>query len=247
MKLSVIIPMYNEKTVVEACAKGLTDALEAYAAVHSVTYEIIFSDDGSTDGCGALVEKYAAEHALNHGEIRLVTAEKNGGKGSAVRLGMLASAGDYVCFTDSDLAYGAEIIGDMFTDIREKGGDLLIGSRAIHPEGYAGYTFLRKLASKTFIRLLALTAGFRLSDSQSGMKMFHGDTARKIFANTTVNGWAFDFEVLMIAQKMGKNIREYPVKVINHRESKVRLLSDSLKMMRDIRRIKARVKQLEIR
>lgn len=247
MKLSVIIPMYNEKTVAEACAKDLTNALEAYAAVHDIEYEVIFSDDGSSDGCGAIVEKYAAEHPLNHGEIRLVTAEKNAGKGHAVRLGMLASTGDYTCFTDSDLAYGSEIIGDMFSDIREKGGELLIGSRAIHPEGYAGYTFMRKLASKVFIKILAVTAGFRCSDSQSGMKMFHGDTARKIFANASVNGWAFDFEVLLIAQKMGKTIREYPVKVINHRESKVRLLSDSMKMMKDVRRIKNRVKTLEIK
>lgn len=245
MILSVIIPMYNEKTVVEACAKDLTDALEAYAAVHSVDYEVIFSDDGSTDGCGALVEKFAAEHPLEHGAVRLVTAEKNAGKGSAVRLGMLSSAGDYVCFTDSDLAYGAEIIGDMLTDIRKNGGDLLIGSRAIHPDGYAGYTFLRRLASKTFIKLLAITAGFRHTDSQCGMKFFKGDTARKIFANTEVNGWAFDFEVLLIAQKMGRLIREYPVTVLNHRESKVRLLSDSLKMMKDVRRIKVRVKKLE--
>ncbi|MBQ8187375.1 MAG: glycosyltransferase [Clostridia bacterium] len=247
MILSVIIPMYNEKTVAEACAKDLTDALEAYAAVHAIDYEVIFSDDGSTDGCGALIEKFAAEHALTHGKVRLVTAEKNAGKGSAVRLGMLASCGDYVCFTDSDLAYGAEIIGEMLTDIREKGGDLLIGSRAIHPDGYAGYTFLRKLASKTFIKVLSMTAGFRGSDSQTGMKFFVGETARKIFANTTVNGWAFDFEVLLIAQKMGKTIREYPVTVLNHRESKVRLLSDSLKMMKDVRRIKDRVKKLELK
>ena len=74
MKLSVIIPMYNEKTVVEACARGLTEVLEAYAAVHSVTYEVIFSDDGSTDGCGALAKKYAAEHPLTYGVIRVVTA-----------------------------------------------------------------------------------------------------------------------------------------------------------------------------
>ena len=95
--------------------------------------------------------------------------------------------------------------------------------------------------------MISLTAGFRHSDSQSGMKMFHGDTARKIFSYAAVNGWAFDFEVLMIAQKMGKTVREYPVKIINHRESKINLLSDSLKMMKDILRIKKRVKNLEIR
>ncbi len=246
MILSVIIPMYNEKTVAEACAKDLTDTLEAYAAAHKIDYEVVFSDDGSTDGCGAIIEKFAAEHPLKYGEVRLVTAEKNAGKGSAVRLGMLSSRGDYVCFTDSDLAYGSAIIGDMLTDIREKGGDLLIGSRAIHPDGYAGYTFLRKMASKTFVKVLSMAAGFRGSDSQTGMKFFTGETARKIFSHTTVNGWAFDFEVLLIAQKMGKTIREYPVTVLNHRESKVRLLSDSLKMMKDVRRIKDRVKKLNL-
>lgn len=243
--LSIIIPMYNEKAIISSTLHQLTDAMEKITA-DSFEYEIILSDDGSTDGCGDVAEATVASLSLNKGTVRVVRAKKNAGKGAAVRQGVLASVGDIVLFTDSDLAYGCDIIAEMYDSITNSKADLLIGSRAIHPDGYAGYTPLRKLASKTFVKLLALSAGFKHSDSQSGIKAFGGDVARNIFKNCEVNGWAFDFEVLLIAGKMGCKIDEYPVKVINHRESKIRLLSDSFKMIADVRRIKNRVKNMKL-
>lgn len=244
--LSVIIPMYNEKAIISSTIRQLTDAMEKITA-DSFEYELLISDDGSTDGCGKAAEDTIKSLSLTKGSARVIRAEKNAGKGAAVRQGMLASRGDIVLFTDSDLAYGADIIADMYESITKSGADVLIGSRAIHPDGYKGYTFIRKLASKTFVKLLSLSAGFRHSDSQSGIKAFRGECARKIFKNCEVNGWAFDFEVLLIAGKMGCKIEEFPVTVINHRESKVHVLSDSFKMMADVRKIKDRVKKMEIK
>jgi len=246
MKYSVVIPMYNEKAIAESSAKELSDRFEEAAEAFSFEYEIIFSDDGSSDGCGDIVRNYAESHPLAHGLIRVVTAEQNRGKGNAVKLGMLASEGDYAIFTDSDLAYGVDICVDMLRRISEENGDVLIGSRAIAEDGYAGYTFMRKIASKMYMGLLAMTAGFSHSDSQCGIKAFRGETARRVFALCEVTGWAFDFEVLLIAEKAGYRIDEYPVRVINHRESKVRLVRDSIRMMRDIRRIKKRVRTLAV-
>ena len=71
--------------------------------------------------------------------------------------------------------------------------------------------------------------------------IFRHDAAKAIFPLCTVNGWAFDFEALMIAEKLGYTIREYPVKVINHRESKINLMRDTFKMIRDVKEIKKRV------
>lgn len=248
--LSVIIPMYNEKAIISSTIVQLTDALEKITADSSTNfpfeYELLLSDDGSTDGCGAVAEETIKSLNLNKGTVRVIRAEKNAGKGGAVRQGMLASKGDIVLFTDSDLAYGCDIIEDMYSSIIKSDADMLIGSRAIHPDGYAGYTFMRKLASKTFVWLLAKTAGFSHTDSQSGIKAFKGETARRIFKNCEVSGWAFDFEVLLIAGKMGCKIEEFPVTVINHRESKVHLMSDSFKMMADVHRIKKRINSLKI-
>jgi len=237
--LSVIIPMYNEKTVIASSIRTLTQVLEEKAA--SSGYEIIISDDGSTDGCGDVARECARSLDLRHGTVRVITAEKNAGKGAAVRMGMAAAEGDILLFTDSDLAYGCDCIVSMANALENSGSDILIGSRAIHPEGYAGYTFLRKLASRMFLKLLALGAGFSHTDSQCGIKAFRKDAAKRIFANCTVNGWAFDFEVLMIASKMGYSVAEYPVTVINHRESKINLVRDAVRMMKDVRRIRKRI------
>lgn len=246
MYLSIIIPMYNEASIAASCVRTLAEAMEA--AGLSGRYEILFSDDGSTDGCGETAEKTARELSLTCGEIRVVRSAENCGKGHAVKLGMQSSRGEFCVFTDCDLAYGTEIIREMAERMSAPAfsADVLIGSRAIAEDGYAGYTFLRKLASKAYVRLLAVSAGFRYTDSQCGIKMFRGDAARKIFALTEVDGWAFDFEVLLLAEKLGYTIAEHPVTVLNHRESKIHLIRDSLKMASDVRKIRRRVCGLKL-
>ncbi len=245
MELSIIIPMYNERAIAADCVRTLTEAMENVCLPGG--YEILFSDDGSSDNCGDIVEKTARELSLTNGIVKVVRAEKNRGKGHAVRLGMLSSVGNVCVFTDCDLAYGTDMIPEMLTHLRElKTTDVLIGSRAIAKDGYAGYTFLRKIASKAYVWLLCTAAGFRCSDSQCGIKMFRGDAARKIFALAEVDGWAFDFEALLLAEKLGYSIAEHPVTVINHRESKIHLLRDSLKMASDVRKIRKRVDALSV-
>ena len=244
MELSVIIPMYNETPIAASCVRTLSEALER---ANPGRYELIFSDDGSSDGCSAVVESAARELSLTAGEIRVVRSEQNRGKGHAVRLGMQASRGNLCAFTDCDLAYGTEVLAVMAERMRnEASTDVLIGSRAISPDGYAGYTLSRKLASRAYIRLLALSAGFRCTDSQCGIKMFRGDAARKLFSHAESDGWAFDFEILLLAEKFGYTIAEHPVTILNHRESKVHLLRDSLRMTSDIRRIRRRVEGMRV-
>ena len=85
-----------------------------------------------------------------------------------------------------------------------------------------------------------------LSDSQCGIKGFRRDAAKKIFSNCEVDRFAFDLEVIMIANKVGYRIEEMPVKIINHRESKVNVLRDSFKMLRDVRRMKKRIKRQQL-
>lgn len=234
MKISVCIPMYNENAIIADCARQLSDYMNGR---FGDDWEVLFSDDGSTDGCGDTVRALGLPH------VRVVGYEHNRGKGCAVRTAMLAAEGDIVMFTDADLAYGTEVIGhaaDMFDSNPEAG--LVIGSRNISADGYEGYTWLRKLASKVYIKVLCIAGGFRLSDSQCGCKAFRHDAAQAIFSRAEVDGFAFDFEAILWAGKLGYRICEMPVKVINHRESKVHVFSDSFKMLGDLRRMKKRIK-----
>lgn len=237
MKVSVCIPMYNESSIIGATAKTLTEALDAR---FGEDYELLFSDDGSTDGSGDIVR------ALNLPRVRVVGYPSNRGKGCAVRTAMLEAKGDYVLFTDADLAYGTGVIGEAVDTFEANPDcDVVIGSRNLGKDGYEGYTLIRRIASKIYIRVLCMIGGFRLSDSQCGCKAFTNRAAKEIFGRCTIDGFAFDFEALLWADKLGYRITEMPVRIINHRESKIRLFRDTVRMLRDLMRIRRDVNRLD--
>ena len=237
MKFTVCIPMYNESAIIADTAKKLS----AYMSENFEDYEIIFSDDGSKDGSADIVKK------LELPNVRVVGYPDNRGKGRAVREAMLASEGDAVMFTDSDLAYGTDVIKKVAEAFENNPDcDLVVGSRNLDKSGYDGYTFLRKIASKCYIGVLKIAGGLKISDSQCGCKAFSGRAAKRVFSHCQVNRFAFDFEAILIAEKCGYKIKEIPVKVINHGESKVNVVKDSVKMLRDIAKMKKRISKLDV-
>ncbi|MBR3878746.1 MAG: glycosyltransferase [Clostridia bacterium] len=237
MKFSLCIPMYNESSIIKETAATLHE----YMSANFEDYEIIFSDDGSKDGCGDMVREMGLPC------VRVVGYEQNMGKGYAVRTAMLAAEGDYVMFTDADLAYGTDVIKQVYeTFLANPEASMVIGSRTLHKEGYEGYTAIRKLASKTYIKVLCIIGGFKLSDSQCGCKAFTGEAVKKIFPRCEINRFAFDFECILWAVKYGMKIAEMPVKIINHRESTVNVMRDAPKMVRDIIKMKNRIKKAKI-
>lgn len=232
--LSLIIPMYNEEKILPETIKTLHE----YMSGAFDDYEIIFSDDGSLDNSREIVKNCGLPN------VRLVSYEKNKGKGGAVRNGMLSAKGEVRLFTDCDLAYGTDIIRTLYDTFKAADCDVMIGSRNISKDGYEGYTFVRKFVSKTYIRLLCFVGGFKLSDSQCGFKAFSGKAAEAVFSKCITDSFAFDFEAIMFATRLGFKINEIPVRIINHRESesKVNIFSDSIKMLRDVLKIKKHVK-----
>ena len=233
-QITLVIPMYNENGIIEDTAR----TLDKYMSEHFESYEILFSDDGSKDGCGDTVR------ALALPSVRVTGYKDNKGKGGAIRHAMLEAQGEIIMFTDADLAYGTDVIKRAYDRmISQPETDMLIGSRNLSKDGYEGYTALRKLMSKVYIRLLGFIGGFRLSDSQCGCKAFRGNAAREIFKRAKVNSFAFDFECILWAQNLGFKISEMPVKIINHRASTVHIFRDTVKMLRDVYGIRRRVKK----
>ncbi len=236
MKISLCVPMYNESSIIEQTARTLYGYMSEN---FGDDFEIIFADDGSRDGSADIVKN------LDLPNVLVVGYEKNQGKGCAVRHGVLASSGDIVIFTDADLAYGVEVIREAI-EIMDRGEhSVLVASRAKHKEGYEGYTIIRKIASKTYIKVLNLFGGIKISDAQCGFKAFVGEKGRRIFSLCKTNNFAFDLEVILIAQKMKLMIYELPAKIINHRESKVNLIKDAFKMMKEIAKIKKNISKMD--
>lgn len=231
--ITLVIPMYNESSIIADTAKTLSE----YMKNNFESYEIIFSDDGSKDGSGEIVNK------LSLPNVRVVGYEKNHGKGCAIRTGMLEACGEIVMFTDADLAYGTDVIKRAYDSLKDADANMLIGSRNLSKDGYEGYTFLRKIMSKVYIKVLCIAGGFKLSDSQCGCKAYKGEAVKKIFERCKVDGFAFDFESILWAQKFGYKIIEMPVKIVNHRESKVNAIRDTFKMLGDLRKMKKRIKK----
>ena len=236
MKISACVPMYNESSIIANTARELHEYMSEH---YGNDFELLFADDGSRDGSGDIVK------ALNLPNVRVVGYEKNQGKGCAVRHGILASSGDIVIFTDADLAYGVEIIAKAVEIIENGKLKVVVASRAKHREGYEGYTFIRKLASRTYIKIINLFGGIKISDSQCGFKAFDGEKGRKIFSYCKTNNFAFDLEVILIAQKMKLAIYELPAKIINHRQSKVNVVKDAFRMMKEITVIKKNISKID--
>lgn len=230
MKVSLVIPAYNESRIIE---DTMAQCLE-YLRANFDEYELVIVDDCSSDDTKARALRCADEHTRVYGY------DEHRGKGCAVRTGMLRAEGDVIVCTDADLAYGLEPVAQAVENVR--GSDIVVGSRHISEDGWAGYTFIRRLASLIFAFAVRLISGLDY-DTQCGFKCFGREAARRIFSVCTTDGFAYDFEVMMLADGLGMSIRQQAVTVINHRESTVHLLRDALRMLRDVLRIRASVKK----
>ncbi|MBQ6837066.1 MAG: glycosyltransferase [Clostridia bacterium] len=232
MKLSLIIPGYNEEKIIASTI----EQCESYLSQNFTDFELIFVDDGSRDKT-----KEVAMGASKLKSTKIIGYPANKGKGCAVRTGILASTGDVVVYTDADLAFGLDVVKRAYDQVTTRKLDLLLGSR--QNDGYENYPFIRKVASKVFLMVLRVF-GLKYSDSQCGIKGLRGDFARKVFSKCTTDRFAFDFEMILIAEKLKGKIGEFEVKIVNHRESSVNIIKDSINMLKELVRIKNYVRKI---
>ena len=230
--LSVVLPAYNEA---ERLPRYLPDVLE-YCASVTGGGEVLVVDDGSSDGTAAYVESLRAAAPA---PVRLIRQPQNMGKGAAVRRGVMEARGAYILFADAD---GATPIAECsrLLQAAEDGDDVVIGSRKVAGDSVQrDRSVLREFIGSTFYRITNLLAVPGIEDTQCGFKLFRRAAARRIFPEMKENGWAFDVEVLFLAQKFGLTIEEVPVNWTAVEGSKVRP-RDALRMLVALLRIRHR-------
>ncbi len=228
---SIILPIYNE----QACIQHTFDAVFAYAEQHP-TYDFIFVNDGSTDRTAGLLEARLA--AAQCDRIYLVSYPQRSGKGYAVRRGVEAATGDYICFLDGDLAYSLDHL-DLMLD-KLTWFEVVIGSRGL-AANQQEIQPIRRIAGKTYNLLSRQILNLQYVDMQAGLKGFQHSVAKQLFGLQELTGFSFDVELIYLARKQGYEIAEIPAQVSarhSHKQSKVNLLIDSLKMLQDLLRIR---------
>lgn len=225
--LSIIIPAYNEERRLPSSLEKILDFIDrcGYQA------EVIVVDDGSEDGTADVVRRFQEKAPF----IKLIEA-RHGGKGHAVRTGMLQAAGEYLFLADSDLSMPVEELSKFLPPALD-GYDIAIASREI--EGAVRYDepFYRHLIGRVFNLLVRALAVRGISDTQAGFKCFRRAAARRLFSLQTIDGWGFDVEILMLAQKRRMTIVEVPIHWYHNNDSRVRPGRDAYLMFMEVLRV----------
>lgn len=205
MDVSIVVPAYNEEQRLQPTLDGWAAWMDGFDG----TAELVVSDDGSTDGTAALVERAAARD----GRIRLNRLPANRGKGGAVRSGMLAATGDYRFYVDADMNIAPFHVDPALALMRSGVADVVTGKRSLG-EYAATEQSPARLAAGTAVqvtrRILVLPV---ITDTQAGFKGFPAEWAHKVFERATIDSFAFDIEVLYLARRMKARIAEMPVAV----------------------------------
>ncbi len=231
--ISLIIPFYNcEQTADETIRK-----IKKYKEENNMSFELIAVDDGSLDNTKKVLSKYACS------DIIITGYEKNRGKGGALREGVMAANGDKIIFTDSDLAYGLKHLQEFSNALDSS--EIVIGTRRQDKNINESYGIKRNISSRLFSKCVQLILGLNISDTQCGFKGYREKTAKMLFRDLEIYGFGFDLEILAKAKAAGIQITQLPVVMENNSiNSNVGLISDGIKMIFDMFKIKKIVKRI---
>jgi dolichyl-phosphate beta-glucosyltransferase len=240
--LSLVIPAYNEEARLPALLDTLArSAGETVVGAGFELRETLVVDDGSDDRTAAIL----AEAVATNCKLRPVSVgSENAGKGAAIAAGVRQAAGDYVLLADVDLSTPLEELPKLGAAIRA-GADIAIGSRALDRTVVDRGPVHRKLMGRMFNDAVRLMTGLELRDTQCGFKLMPTGIANALLAEQTCPGFSFDVELLMRADRAGLRIAEVPVVYIHDPHSRVRALSSSYRMLRDVAGLSRRLRRRE--
>lgn len=228
--LTVIIPAYNE----EKRLPWTLAQLAVFLSEWGVDYRVMVADDGSTDRTAALTRDLGPRYST----LRLVP---QGGKGRAVRTAMLRATGRVVAFTDADLPFKLSALRQGYEWIRSGQSEVVFGARDIEgAENLAPRRLMRRLATFAFREIVRRMVSREITDTQCGLKLFKRQAALELFGRVTIDGFAFDAELVMLTHKLGLSFRRVPVTLVNEFSSTLSLRRNALPMLLDVIRVRMR-------
>ncbi len=234
LDISLVIPALNEAHKIGRDVAAAT----AFFKDSGMQGEVIVVDDGSSDNTA----EAAAQAAVSAGgEIKVIRLPQNRGKGFAVRTGVLATQGDVVLFADSGTCVPYSDALPLIRSIQTGEIDVALASRRLKETVILrNRPWRRRLLSWLFHQAAVLLAGLprRITDSQCGFKIFHGDAARKLFQASRTPGFLFDLEIILLAEKLGLRIVEFPVEWTCDLDTRLRPRADAPRVLQELRAVR---------
>jgi glycosyltransferase involved in cell wall biosynthesis len=226
--VEIVVPVHNEARTLESAITRLRHYLDRFFPFSTL---ITVADNASTDGTDALARSLAVRLA----GVQAVHFEEKG-RGGALRSTWLASRAQVVAYMDADLATGLEALLPLVAPLLSGHSDIAIGSRL------AGGSHVvrgpkRELISRCYNALVHHVLRSRFSDAQCGFKALRADTARSLLPLVEDNGWFFDTELLVLAERNGLRIHEVPVDWVDDPDSRVAIVRTALDDLRGIWRL----------
>ena len=224
--LSVVLPIYDEALVLDQTFAVLLPFLEALGG----SFEVVCVDDGSRDDSLAILRRRAATDP----RIRVDALPHNRGKGAAVRQGMLLAEGERIVFMDADLSTPLEDFRG-FLGALDSEYEVVIGNRRAPGSHITRHQpWIRETLGKGFTILTRTLLAPGVHDFTCGFKGFRREAAREIFRRSTLDGWAFDAELVVIAQELGFKLAQVPVAWAHEEGTKVRIGRAVLGSLREL-------------
>lgn len=227
---SIVIPAYNEANRIEATL----DRVLEYVYAQKWDAEILVVNDGSRDATREIILRYAAAHPM----LQLVDNPGNHGKGFSVRNGVLHSKGEWIVFTDADMASPIEESEKLLAALG-RGADVAIGSRWLDPSLQTRkQPSYRRVLGRIFNLALRLILGLNYRDTQCGFKAFKRAAAQVVFPLQIIERWGFDPEIVFVARRLGFRVDEVAVKWAHQENTKINPIQDGLRMFTELLKIR---------
>jgi len=225
--LSIVVPAYNEAGRLPPTLSKLEEFFRGFTR----SYEVLIVVEKSGDGTLEIASRIASQQA----HFQVIDNRVQRGKGYAVRSGMIRARGEFVFYMDADLSVPLAEVAAFLRHWEENPQiDVLIGNRRHTLSRITRrQAWLRRTMGQTFNKILHGCGLASLHDTQCGFKAFRREACHEIFSRQKLNGFAFDVEILLLAERLGFRIADLPVEWINSTESKVRIVRDSLGMLKD--------------
>jgi glycosyltransferase involved in cell wall biosynthesis len=203
VKLSVVIPCFNEEQTLRACLENLFDIAD-----ENLSLEIIIVDDCSTDQSFSI----ATELVENYSEIKLLRHERNRGKGAALRSGFAKATGDFVAVQDADLEYDPTDLKRLLIPLINDNADVVLGSRFLSTGAHRVLYFWHYMGNRFLTFLSNMFTDLNLTDMEACYKVFRRDVLQSI--NIEENGFGFEPEI--VAKVAHMRLRIYEMGISYH-------------------------------